>query len=249
MTLGERCNEDETETEHPENRSLKPDMEIVTSSGRGKNGALCVLQNSIKPHIITSFTLSGQKAKLIFSKDSKFKEKNVLFSGCTDVWTVFNEATRENNQHTFMILSQESTTMVNISFLFCSYVFENVERCQVLQTGDEINEIENTGFCNNQPTIHVGNLGNNRYIAQVLSRSIRLLQGTRLLQNIQIGSESPLTLVSICDPYVCVRTESGQVITLALRETKGAPRLAVNKNTISSVSGISIFADFLGELT
>lgn len=79
-------------------------------------------------------------------------------------------------------------------------------------------------------------MGNNRYIAQVLSKSIRLLQGTRLLQNIQISTESPLSVVSICDPYICVRTEKGQVITLALRETKGAPRLAVNKNTISTVS-------------
>lgn len=107
---------------------------------------------------------------------------------------------------------------------------------QILQTGDEINEIENTGFCNNQTTIYVGNLGNNRYIAQILSKNIRLLQGTRLLQNIQIDIDSPLVLVSLVDPYICVKTESGQVITLALRETKGVPRLAVNKNTISSVS-------------
>ena len=133
------------------------------------------------------------------------------------MWTVFDESSREDKNHTFMVLSQESATMV-------------------LQTGEEINEIENTGFSNTQRTVHVGNLGNNRYIAQVLTKSIRLLQGTRLVQNIQIDIDSPLELVSICDPYVCVRAESGQVITLALRETKGAPRLAVNKNTISSVS-------------
>lgn len=107
---------------------------------------------------------------------------------------------------------------------------------QILQTGDEINEIENTGFCNNQTTIYVGNLGNNRYIAQVLTKNIRLLQGTRLLQNIQIDIESPLNSVSVVDPYVCVKTENGQVITLALRETKGIPRLAVNKSAISLVS-------------
>lgn len=82
----------------------------------------------------------------------------------------------------------------------------------------------------------MGNLGNNRYIAQILTKNIRLLQGTRLLQNIQIDIDSPLNLVSLVDPYICVKTESGQVITLALRETKGVPRLAVNKNTISPVS-------------
>lgn len=107
---------------------------------------------------------------------------------------------------------------------------------QVLQTGDEINEINNTGFCCNQTTIHVGNIGNNRYIVQVLSRSMRLLQGSRLLQNIQIDSDSPIVQVSIVDPYVCAQTQSGSVITWALRENKGVFRLAINKNTISNVS-------------
>lgn len=105
----------------------------------------------------------------------------------------------------------------------------------MLQSGAEINEImSQTGFCCNQTTIHVGNIG--RYIVQVLSRSIRLLQGTRLMQNIEIDSDSPIVQVSICDPYVCAQTQSGAVITWALRDTKGQlSRLALNKNAISSV--------------
>lgn len=106
----------------------------------------------------------------------------------------------------------------------------------VLQTGAEINEINNTGFCCNQTTIHVGNIGNDRYIVQVLSRSMRLLQCARMLQNIQIDSDSPIVQVSICDPYVCAQTQSGAVITWALRDTKGISRLAMNKNAIVSVS-------------
>lgn len=109
---------------------------------------------------------------------------------------------------------------------------------QVLQTGEEINEIENTGFCNNYTSIHVGNIGNNRFIAQILSKSIRLIQGTRLVQNIQLDITSPIVEVSITDPYICALTASGQVITLALRDIRGGSRLAINKNTISSVSSI-----------
>lgn len=195
MTVGERTNEEEDDIEQLKDSNAKPELEIVTSSGRGKNGALCVLQHSIKPQTITSFSLSG----------------------CIDVWTVFDESTPRDLNHAFMVLSQESTTMV-------------------LQTADEINEIENTGFCGTQTTIHVGNIGNNRYIVQILSKSMRLLQGTRLLQNIQIDIDSPFVQVSICDPYICAQTANGSVITLALRETRGTPRLAINKNTISSVS-------------
>lgn len=147
-----------------------------------------------------------------------WKTKQTFYlKGCHDVWTVFNESTQKTAMHSFMILAQEASTMV-------------------LQTGAEINEINSSGFCCNQTTIHVGNIGNDRYIVQVLSRSMRLLQGARLLQNIQIDSDSPIVQVSICDPYVCAQTQSGSVITWALRDTKGISRLAMNKNAIGSVS-------------
>lgn len=32
--------------------SQDPDIELVTTSGYGKNGALCVLQKSIRPQVI-----------------------------------------------------------------------------------------------------------------------------------------------------------------------------------------------------
>lgn len=64
MALGERFNEDEpdvTADQLPDAAVVvRSDLEIVTSSGRGKNGALCVLQNSIKLHTITSFGLLGK---------------------------------------------------------------------------------------------------------------------------------------------------------------------------------------------
>lgn len=213
MTIGERGAEDDGEDKPEElkDNDEKPELEIVTSSGRGKNGALCVLQHSIKPQILTTFELPG----------------------CHDVWTVFSETFQKSINHSFMILAQGTSTTV-------------------LQTGEEINEVDNTGFCVNQTTIHVGNIGNNRYIVQVLSRSIRLLQGLRLMQNIQIDSESPIVQVSICDPYVCAQTQSGTVITWALRETKGMSRLAMNKNSISrspAVVGLCAYKDVSGMFT
>ncbi|EDV98226.1 GH22991 [Drosophila grimshawi] len=158
--------------------------------------------------------------------------------GCLDVWTVFDDATRKattarQDQHDFMLLSQRSSTLV-------------------LQTGQEINEIENTGFTVNQPTIYVGNLGQQRFIVQVTTRHVRLLQGTRLIQNVPIDVGSPVVQVSIADPYVCLRVLNGQVITLALRETRGTPRLAINKHTISSspaVVAIAAYKDLSGLFT
>lgn len=37
--------------------SQDPDVELVTTSGYGKNGALCVLQRSIRPQVNNCFIL------------------------------------------------------------------------------------------------------------------------------------------------------------------------------------------------
>ena len=122
----------------------------------------------------------------------------------------------------------------------------------VLRTGDEISDIHNTGFACNTPTIFVENLGSNRYIVQVTSKSIRLIQGTRLVQNIPIDLGFPLTNVSVADPYICVRASNGQIVTLALRDNKeySFQRLYMNRNRISGTAvAVSIYRDTSGLFT
>ena len=45
---------------------VDPDVELVTTSGYGKNGAISVLQRTIRPQVVTTFELPQ----------------------CTDMWTV-----------------------------------------------------------------------------------------------------------------------------------------------------------------
>lgn len=215
MAVGERAHAEEHPDDEIENAKRDPskmELEVVTSTGYGKNGALCVLHNILRPKMITSFELSG----------------------CLDLWTVIDDSqTRRENCHTFMILTQRTSTMV-------------------LRTGDEISDIHNTGFACNTPTIHVGNLGSNRFIVQVTSKSIRLIQGTRLVQNIPIDLGYPLTNVSIADPYICVRASNGQIVTLALRENKerGLQLLYMNRHRISGTAvAISMYKDTSGLFT
>lgn len=60
MTIGERgVGEGEEGKDESKEASEKPELEIVTSSGRGKNGALCVLQCSIKPVMLTFIPFPG----------------------------------------------------------------------------------------------------------------------------------------------------------------------------------------------
>lgn len=129
---------------------------------------------------------------------------------------------------------------------------------QILQTGQEINEIDNTGFATDGPTVFAGNLGNNKYIVQITTVAVRLLAGnffsflpigfqlitvfcylgTNQLQHVPLDLGSPIVHVSCTDPYVSLLTTDGQVITLMLRETRGTAKLVISKSTLSNVSWI-----------
>ncbi|CAB3240456.1 unnamed protein product [Arctia plantaginis] len=159
-----------------------PIVELVVCSGRGKNGALTVLQRTVRPQLITAFNLPG----------------------CIDMWSVFAEgtdSTREaDGSHAYLILTQEDGSMV-------------------LQTGQEINEVDNSGFMTASPTIFAGNLANNKFMVQVTTVGIRLIKNGVQLQSIQL--EWTAAYAATADPYLCVLSACGRALVLALREFRG----------------------------
>lgn len=56
----------------------------------------------------------------------------------------------------------------------CSYLNA---KFQVLQTGQEIMELDHSGFSTQTATIYAGNIGDNKYIIQVSPSGVRLLEG------------------------------------------------------------------------
>lgn len=170
----------------------EPDVELVTTSGYGKNGALCVLQRSIRPQVVTTFELPG----------------------CEDMWTVIGavnddlEKAETDGVHAFLILSHEDSTMI-------------------LRTGQEINEVDQSGFSTQGTTVFAGNLGGNKYIIQVTQNGVRLMIGTEQIQHMPMDFGCPIVYASCADPYVVLLTEDGQVILLTLKETvaRGSARL------------------------
>ncbi|XP_063236950.1 cleavage and polyadenylation specificity factor subunit 1 [Bacillus rossius redtenbacheri] len=176
-----------------------PDIELFTTSGYGKNGALCVLQRSIRPQVVTTFELPG----------------------CVDMWTVLgssgigepSDKGEQEYAHSFMILSQRDSTMV-------------------LQTGQEINEVDHSGFSTQGSTVYAGNLGYNRFVVQVSQLGVRLLQGVEQVQHIPLDLGSPVVHASCADPHMVIHTEDGQVLLLTLREARGQGRLAVSRPSV-----------------
>ncbi|KAI5632706.1 mono-functional DNA-alkylating methyl methanesulfonate n-term domain-containing protein [Phthorimaea operculella] len=158
-------------------------VELVASSGRGKNGALCVLQRAVRDQLVTAFSLPG----------------------CVDMWSVLGESgieTRDAHRdsegsHAYLILTQEDSSMV-------------------LQTGEEINEVDNSGFMTGAPTVFAGNLGNNKFMVQVTTTTIRLIKNGNQVQSIQL--EWTAAYACTADPYICVVSTCGKALVLALRE-------------------------------
>uniref|UniRef100_A0A3Q4BZK8 Cleavage and polyadenylation specificity factor subunit 1 n=1 Tax=Mola mola TaxID=94237 RepID=A0A3Q4BZK8_MOLML len=207
----------------------EPDLEVVVCSGYGKNGALSVLQRSIRPQVVTTFELPG----------------------CHDMWTVISseeEKEKEEEEkteppleddmkkHGFLILSREDSTMI-------------------LQTGQEIMELDTSGFATQGPTVFAGNIGDNKYIIQVSPMGIRLLEGVTQLHFIPVDLGSPIVHCSLADPYVVIMTAEG-VVTMFVLKTDSymgkTHRLALQKPQIPTqprVIALCAYRDVSGMFT
>uniref|UniRef100_T1J479 Cleavage and polyadenylation specificity factor subunit 1 n=1 Tax=Strigamia maritima TaxID=126957 RepID=T1J479_STRMM len=207
--------------------SIDPDVELVITSGYSKNGALTVLQRSVRPQVVTTFELPG----------------------VVDMWTVVglqqqpenvddeDEAAEEpplDNSHSFLILSRNDSSMI-------------------LQTGQEINELDHSGFSTQAPTVFAGNIGNNKYIVQVSPMGVRLLEGVNQIQHIPLDVGSPIVHASVADPYLMIMSDEGQLILLTLRQDDYSTRLTVTKPQMShqkfKILTMSVYKDISGLFT
>ncbi|XP_058877299.1 cleavage and polyadenylation specificity factor subunit 1 [Acipenser ruthenus] len=216
--------------------SPEPDLEVVVCSGFGKNGALSVLQRSIRPQVVTTFELPG----------------------CQDMWTVISSEKKEeapkgegehtegevplatpdddDKKHGFLILSRADSTMI-------------------LQTGQEIMELDASGFATQGPTVFAGNIGDNKYIVQVSPMGIRLLEGVNQLHFIPVDLGSPIVHCAVADPYVVIMTAEGQITMFVLKSDSyvgKTHRLALQKpqiHTQSRVITLCAYRDVSGMFT
>ncbi|XP_037549569.1 cleavage and polyadenylation specificity factor subunit 1 [Nematolebias whitei] len=230
----------------------EPDLEVVVCSGYGKNGALAVLQRSIRPQVVTTFELPGchdmwtviakdvkkDKKETSKSDESEDGAKNETEEEEEEVERVEEEKDKEEvekeeektdspleddaKKHGFLILSREDSTMI-------------------LQTGQEIMELDTSGFATQGPTVFAGNIGDNKYIIQVSPMGLRLLEGVKQLHFIPMDLGSPIVHCSVADPYVIIMTAEGAVTMFVLKSDSymgKTHRLSLQKPQISTQSRV-----------
>ncbi|KAL3834565.1 hypothetical protein ACJIZ3_009301 [Penstemon smallii] len=164
--------------------------ELVCCSGHGKNGALSVLQQSIRPETITQESLPG----------------------CKGIWTVYHKNARsdsskgsadEDEYHAYLIISLENRTMVLQTANNLEEVTENVDYYVQGST------IAAGNLFGRRRVIQIFARGarilDGAFMTQDLSFKSSNLEGGS-------GSESPIvSSVSIADPYVLLRMTDGSI--------------------------------------
>ncbi len=160
--------------------------------------------------------------------------------GCKDMWTVHGGGQEEDTKddpagHAFLILSRPDSTMV-------------------LQTGQEINELDRSGFHTAGPTVLCGNVGDGKMVVQVCHRSARLLRGSELVQEVELGLRDDVARASLMDPHVLLVSASGEIALLTYeqevlkrgrrqqQQQQGQPRLSLIKANLKSAEGAEVEA-------
>ncbi|CAG5135896.1 unnamed protein product, partial [Candidula unifasciata] len=213
-----------------------PDLELVTTSGHGKNGAISVLQRSIRPQVVTTFSLSG----------------------CIDMWTVYSAKdsvdTEDDLEGTSKETESEEEQNVEFNGGHDFLVLSRRDSSMVLQTGSEINELDHSGFSTQTSTVYVGNIGNKRYILQVCPASMRLLKGIKQIQHIPVDLGSSIQSCSVCDPYVVILGAEGQMMMFVLKDDSlvGEARLSACKIPLVQnprILAVTTYNDYSGLFT
>uniref|UniRef100_A0A7N4V339 Cleavage and polyadenylation specific factor 1 n=1 Tax=Sarcophilus harrisii TaxID=9305 RepID=A0A7N4V339_SARHA len=146
------------------------------------------------------------------------------------------ETEDDGKRHGFLILSREDSTMI-------------------LQTGQEIMELDTSGFATQGPTVYAGNIGDNRYIVQVSPLGIRLLEGVNQLHFIPVDLGSPIVQCAVADPYVVIMSAEGHVTMFLLKSDSYGGRnhrLALHKPPLhhqSKVIALCVYRDVSGMFT
>ncbi|KAI9307983.1 CPSF A subunit region-domain-containing protein [Cunninghamella echinulata] len=226
--------ETESSTSTTPSLSTLPDMELVSCSGYGKNGALSIFRRHIRPESTFSFDQTDCQAVWSIKTRKEQYYKGIKVSGNTSHQNTidFSESDADMDGYfdKLLFISKSNSTMV-------------------LAAGDELQELEKSGFYTKGSTVLVSTLFNHTRIVQIHEKGLYLLtpDGKRL-QSIPV-KQSRVIEASVHNPYIILVLESKTIMALQCDESSKdliyvpvPPSLNKSKNVYSA----SIFADTTG---
>ncbi|EMP27195.1 Cleavage and polyadenylation specificity factor subunit 1 [Chelonia mydas] len=197
-------------------------------------------EKSIRPQVVTTFELPGCYDMWTVISPQKKEEDESAKGETAEKEPSHPEPEDDGKRHGFLILSREDSTMI-------------------LQTGQEIMELDTSGFATQGPTVFAGNIGENRYIVHVPHPEPGQLGPSAVAVNqlhfIPVDLGSPIVHCAVADPYVVIMSAEGQVTMFVLKsDTYGGRthRLTLQKPQLhhqSKVIALCVYRDVRGMFT
>lgn len=146
--------------------------------------------------------------------------------GCSNMWTVLSKDDQEeSDSHSFLILRRQESTMV-------------------LRTGQEITELDASGFATQAPTVFAGNVGDGRFIVQVTCTDVRLLKGEQQLHFLPLDMGGGVKSCDITDPYGVILLVDGAIVLFELKEENGTASLGIEWPEVKKGSPIVVMSTY-----
>ncbi|KAI8145123.1 CPSF A subunit region-domain-containing protein [Fennellomyces sp. T-0311] len=211
MAIGQADGPEEPSTD----ANVLPDLELVSTSGHGKNGALCVLQRHIRP--ITTFKFNQNDCEAVWSvkcrKEQYFEGVKVGGNLHQEIGATAWDATVDTGSGN-MWSADRSLGEIFDKLLFIGKASSTL----VLAAGEELQELSSTDFYTAGRTVSVGTVFDHTRIVQVHRSGVLLLSpGGKLIQTINFKN-SKIVDASIRDPYILLRM-SNKTITILRGDT------------------------------
>lgn len=244
MTIGDVESNQKTEEEE-ENTTVAgiPDLELVSCSGHGRNGALCVFQRHIHPQ--TSFSFDQSDSQAIFS--IKCRKELPFDDAAGEQLRKSTKTAVDGEQEHSRWEKQENDSVFDEAFDKLLFISKS-KSTMVLSAGDELQELVKTGFYTRGPTITVCTLFDATRIVQVYATGVMILtpEGKRI-HTIPIRG-AKIVDASIRDPYILLTLENNKILALqgdaVTKDITPIQLPSYIKET--SIAMASIFADTSG---
>ncbi|KAJ2195165.1 mRNA cleavage and polyadenylation factor subunit [Coemansia sp. RSA 522] len=176
-------------------------LEMVSCMGNEWRGSLCIQQRHIQPEIVASFDLPGSPVRGVWTVRC-LREYNI-----GGVMQAADLASLADLSDTFMVVSRDTST-------------------SVFAAGDELQELDRTGFYINGPTIDVGEILGYTRVVQVHTHGLRVVNASgREVQSIGFDQDQAV-IAELSDPYVLVRMRSGKTVVFEASSDSGRLREA-----------------------
>ncbi|KAJ2411812.1 mRNA cleavage and polyadenylation factor subunit [Coemansia sp. RSA 2530] len=173
----------------PATSGSEENLELITCTGNEWRGRLRVQQRQIQPEIMASFDVPGAPVR--------------------GVWTV--RCVAEYNIGGVMQSAADSGSLSSLNDRFM--VLSRDASTAVFSVGDELVEMERTGFFTKGPTISVAELLGCTRVVQVYATGLRLVNASgRETQSIAVDAGQEVVSAEVSDPFVLLRMSSGDYV-------------------------------------